>query len=220
MTSKRPTASKKQFFYRHDNATDASWAIRNRTGNIAEELEHNLHYGILHLPYTDLSAKQITEIAHALKVNTTTLITLDISNNNISNEGAISIGDALKVNKTLTRLDIENNHILNEGATSIGDALKVNNTLTTLFISNNNISNEGATSIGDALKVNKKLVTLIIKNNNISDEGGASVVVGLKKVYRGSSTRLKNSDILQRFNNDEVTLSHADDTAGKTDEDS
>ncbi|CAF1559186.1 unnamed protein product, partial [Didymodactylos carnosus] len=125
-----------------------------------------------------LSAKDVRAIVNTFKINTT--LEWLFPNNNISNEGATSIADALKVNKTLRQLDVSHNNISNEGATSIADALKINTTLTWMSISNNNISNEGATSIAHALKINTTLSSLGISNNNISNEGATSIADALK----------------------------------------
>ena len=46
--------------------------------------------------------------------------------NEIGAEGAKAIGEALKVNTSLTEIDLNNNNIGVEGAKAIGEALKVN----------------------------------------------------------------------------------------------
>ncbi|CAF4576767.1 unnamed protein product [Didymodactylos carnosus] len=54
-----------------------------------------------------------------------------------------------------TLLDMSDNAISSEGGKAIGEALKVNRTLTTLYLRSNQISSEGGKAIGEALKVNK-----------------------------------------------------------------
>ena len=50
--------------------------------------------------------------------------------------------------------------ISNAGATSIDEAIRVNKTLTNWNLSDNGINNAGATSIVEAMKVNKTLIDL------------------------------------------------------------
>ena len=46
--------------------------------------------------------------------------------NNIGDEGGKAIGEALKVNTSLTKISLRGNKIGDEGAKAIGEALKVN----------------------------------------------------------------------------------------------
>ena len=52
--------------------------------------------------------------------------------NNIDDQGATAIGEALKFNGALTELDVSDNNIGNPGAIAIGEALKFNGVLTKL----------------------------------------------------------------------------------------
>ena len=65
-----------------------------------------------------LSGNKITltngKFAKALAHNRTLLV-LNLHNNNIGNEGAKSLSDALKVNQTLEKLHLGNNHIGQSG---------------------------------------------------------------------------------------------------------
>ena len=53
------------------------------------------------------------------------------------------------INKTLTNLDLSDNGISDAGATSITEAIKVNKTLTNLELSCNRIIDAGATCIAE-----------------------------------------------------------------------
>ena len=55
-----------------------------------------------------------------------------MSVNLLSDAGATSIAEAIKVNKELTNLNLFNSGISDTGATSIAEAIKVNKTLTNL----------------------------------------------------------------------------------------
>ena len=109
---------------------------------------------------------------------------VDLSNysgrpNKITNEGAIKIAEAIKVNKTVQKLWISFNNISDDGAAAISDALKSNNSLQILNISYNKVTSEGAKVIAEAIKVNKTLLELHI-SGNISDDGAAAISDALK----------------------------------------
>ena len=67
---------------------------------------------------------------------------MDISVNNIGNDGAVSIGEALESNNTLQDLDLCDNEIGNDGAVAVirGIARNTNTHLSILDISENNIT--------------------------------------------------------------------------------
>eukprot|EP00944_MAST-04C_sp_MAST-4C-sp1_P011864 g11864.t1 len=54
----------------------------------------------------------------------------------------------------LTKINLNRNNIGDEGAKAIGEALKVNTSLTLILLSSNEIGDEGGKAIGEALKVN------------------------------------------------------------------
>ena len=57
---------------------------------------------------------------------------MNLSVNLLSDAGATSIAEAIKVNKKLTNLDLFNSGISDTGATSIAEAIKVNKTIWSL----------------------------------------------------------------------------------------
>ena len=89
--------------------------------------------------------------------------------NNIGVEGAKAIGEALKVNTSLTKIYLDN--IGDEGAKAIGEALKVNTSLTEIYLWENKIGDEGARAIAEALKRNTSLTKIDLRENKIGDEG-------------------------------------------------
>lgn len=70
---------------------------------------------------------------------------------------------SLEGNVALKILNLSWNGIGNEGALALGEALKVNNVLVHLDISNNQINNEGAKKLCRGLEVNGKLKILKVK---------------------------------------------------------
>jgi hypothetical protein len=99
------------------------------------------------------------------------LVKLDLSGNNIGDDGAKAIADALKVNHSLETLYLNDNNIGDDGAKAIADALKDNKSLDKLDLDDNKIDDDGAKAIADALKVNHRLESLLLRNNNISADG-------------------------------------------------
>ena len=60
------------------------------------------------------------------------VLVFSLGGNRIGNQGAIAIGEALKVNTALKTLVLPFNEIGDAGATAMGQALAVNASLTTL----------------------------------------------------------------------------------------
>jgi len=106
----------------------------------------------------------IKAFAKALTKNTT-LTELNLSDNEINDEGGKALAEALKTNKTLTTLIILKNFISNEGAIAFAEALKMNTTLIKIDLGENSIGVEGVKALEDALKINKTLTTLILYDN-------------------------------------------------------
>ena len=69
-----------------------------------------------------------------------------LSENHISDEGAISLSDALRVNTSLTSLDLRRKSIGHAAAIFLSDASRVN-TSRTLDLLLNSIGAEGASSL-------------------------------------------------------------------------
>ena len=112
---------------------------------------------------------------------------LNLTSNNISDEGAKALAEALKVNTALQGLLwLGDNEISDEGAKALAEALKVNTALQKLDLYENKISDEGAKALAEALKVNTALqgLGLVSKfwlgSNKISDEGAKALAEALK----------------------------------------
>ena len=74
----------------------------------------------------------------------------------------MSVAVALCHNHTLGELDISCNEILDDGAIAIAECLKTNRTLKFLDVSQNNITEIGATEILEVMKINPVLEKLDI----------------------------------------------------------
>ena len=72
--------------------------------------------------------------------------------NNIGDDGAKAIAEALKVNPVLTFLNLRWNDIGDNGARAIAEALKVNAVLTKLNLEDNNLGDAGEKAVRKAVK--------------------------------------------------------------------
>jgi len=96
---------------------------------------------------------------------------LSLSQNHISDIGAVKIGEGLLQNSMLLSLNLCDNFIDNAGAIAIAKALKDNSTLTALDLSDNRITSKGGAFLFEALFTNRTLVDLLLANNLMTDHG-------------------------------------------------
>ena len=111
--------------------------------------------------------EKVKKLAEVIQINKT-LQELNISKNNITDEGAQRLAEAIQINKTLQELNISKNNITDEGAKRLAEAIQVNTTLQELNISKNWISKEGVMKIVEACTKNRTLHKLVCTHNNLS----------------------------------------------------
>ena len=146
---------------------------------IGDSLKYNKKMSDLNLSQCQVTIEGAKVIAKAIRVNTT-LQKLDISHNNISDDGVISISECLKSNSTLQELNLSLNRITNQGAVKIAEAICVNATLQRLSISHNSISDDGVIVISDCLKNNNSLQELYLSWNRITDRGAEKIAEAIQ----------------------------------------
>ncbi|KAH7042934.1 hypothetical protein BKA57DRAFT_495529 [Linnemannia elongata] len=83
-----------------------------------------------------------------------TLITFNLTNNSIRDDGAEALSEALKINSTLTTLNLNDNSIGENGAEALSEALNDNSTFTTLDLDSNWIGENGAVALSKACSAN------------------------------------------------------------------
>lgn len=132
---------------------------------LCESLIGNNSLLSLNLSKNDLNANEAKTIANAL-ISNKTLQTLDLSYNNIQDEGAQAIAELLELNKSLKLLFIQGNTISEAGANYISSSLSKNTSLKELNISRNPIKDEGVKKIADALKTNNSLISITLYCHN------------------------------------------------------
>ena len=97
--------------------------------SIAEALEINTELQVLNISYNSITDEGVLVIIEYLKSNTA-LQELRVSHNYVSVKGMISIDTTLEMNIALLHLlDISDTNISDDGAIVIGNDLKCNSTL-------------------------------------------------------------------------------------------
>ena len=124
----------------------------------------------LNISFNDISDTKMNDVVDGLYYNKTIQL-LDISNNELTSHITENLAHALGYNSYLSLLALGSNSIGNEGAIHLASALKQNMTLTSLYLRDNMITNKGAVAIADALGENNVLRKLDLSMNDISDKG-------------------------------------------------
>ena len=149
------------------------YGMKEYVNEVTECLQNNTKFQLLKL-------KNITKEGFKPIFEVRTLQKLDLSNNNLSDDGAAAISDGLKSNNTLQELYMRSNKITSEGAKKVGEAIQVNTTLQKLHIGENTISDDGAAAISDGLKSNNSLQELNMWGNNITSKGAKGIGEAIK----------------------------------------
>ena len=148
--------------------------------NIFNELKFNTKLQKLNI----FSAKQTKEsyncLGNALKLNST-LTDLNIENNsNFKTDGSNTIFKSLFSNHTLTKLNCSSCEINDGNCKIISNCLKVNKGLKWLSLSVNEITDVGFNLVMDSLTKNSTLKTLMLNYNKISFKESKSMIQFLK----------------------------------------
>ena len=156
------------------NHSSISFA-RKRMNDVDVHIVAEVLYNNKTVTKLDLSQNRITKngaisISKCIEYNKT-LKELDLSKNIISNIGLMKIAVAMQANQTLQKFNISHNNISDDGTVAISECLKYNNSLQELNISHNKVSDNGIISIGKALQMNATLQILDISHNRLSDNG-------------------------------------------------
>ena len=153
------------------------------------------------LSWLDLTSNQLADegaeyLAEALN-NNCQLRTLIIADNGISDIGAQRLAEAIN-NCQLHTLILAANDILGIGAEYLAKAIKNNCQLHTLGLAHSKISDIGARHLAEAIKSNNcQLRDLIISGNKISDDGAQYLADAIKNNHNCqlSSLNLETNDI-------------------------
>ena len=109
---------------------------------------------VLNLSKNNIGIFGLEYIANNLKNKSCTLKKLNLSNNYIGDEGCIILGDCFKYNKSLFSINLSGNNILDDGVIHIAKNLKseINATLKKINFKNNSITSKGIIQFCSILK--------------------------------------------------------------------
>lgn len=110
-----------------------------------------------------------TSILASSLINNSPLKSLDLSFNQISDDGAYELTEVLSPVKksSIKYLHLSKNGITNDGANYIAEMLKVNQTLKELWLSSNEIGYQGVKSIANALAYHNKTLKYLSLSKNL-----------------------------------------------------
>ncbi|CAE7833771.1 NLRC3, partial [Symbiodinium sp. CCMP2592] len=112
---------------------------------------------------------------------------LQLQHNNLSEEAACQLAEALQTNATLSVLSLDHEHIGVGGVKALAQVLQDNSSLTDLTLNNVGSGNEGVSHLAEALQHNTALQRLSLVNE-IMTEGGAE---SLWEAMQANSTLIK-----------------------------
>ena len=156
---------------------------------LAKMLQANTALKELDLSRNEIGDEGARELAKMLQANTA-LKELDLSRNEIGHEGAHELAKMLQANTALKELDLSWNGIGHKGACIIAKMLQVNTALKELDLSWNGIGHKGACIIAKMLQANTALKELDLSGNRIGDEGACELAKMLQ-----ANTALKELDL-------------------------
>ncbi|UJR32728.1 hypothetical protein I4U23_020187 [Adineta vaga] len=135
-----------------------------------------------------LESNKITSIGVSILVqglhNNNSLNYLDLSHNQISDDGIATLVKILATNnETLTKLGLAKNQITDEGMKCLVKLIKTNRTLTQLDLCSNKIGNEGTRLLMNAITNHQSTIEVLWLMNNplISDESVDSIIQMIKQ---------------------------------------
>ncbi|XP_051849690.1 leucine-rich repeat-containing protein 71 isoform X4 [Antechinus flavipes] len=132
---------------------------------------------------------------YRLMVPESTITHLSLRNNNINDQGAQLLGQALSTlhtsNRTLVSLNLGYNHIGDVGAGYIADGLRLNRSLLWLSLAHNRIQDQGALKLAEVLQPFELTHTEVVERRRLLLEKGTQ---DRTKLVKGSPTSSRHGD--------------------------
>jgi Ran GTPase-activating protein (RanGAP) involved in mRNA processing and transport len=144
----------------------------------ADVLKANTTLQALNLA-NNLLGEAVVEFGPALTRNST-LMELDLENNMITAEHATRLGDSL-LQVSLMTVNLSNNHLGDEGTKPILDSFKERSTLRYLDISNTGITAKCMDEVAILLRLCPQMETLQVDGNKIGTEGVTVLAATIKE---------------------------------------
>ncbi|XP_059038714.1 leucine-rich repeat-containing protein 74A isoform X5 [Mustela lutreola] len=135
----------------------------------------NMEESYMNLNHHGLGPNGTKAIAIAL-VSNTSVVTLELADNSLMEEGLLSLVEMLQENYYLQEMNVSDNDLGLKGARIISEFLQRNiSSLWNLQLSGNNFRDESAELLCQALSTNYQIKTLDLSHNQFSDKGGEYV---------------------------------------------
>ncbi|XP_044927906.1 leucine-rich repeat-containing protein 74A isoform X4 [Mustela putorius furo] len=135
----------------------------------------NMEESYMNLNHHGLGPNGTKAIAIAL-VSNTSVVTLELADNSLMEEGLLSLVEMLQENYYLQEMNVSDNDLGLKGARIISEFLQRNiSSLWNLQLSGNNFRDESAELLCQALSANYQIKTLDLSHNQFSDKGGEYV---------------------------------------------
>ncbi|KAJ3221928.1 hypothetical protein HK099_002961 [Clydaea vesicula] len=131
------------------------------------------------MKYHGLGPKGAQAIAEVLEYNST-IKHLDLTGNHCFS-GGFNLGESLRTNQTLITLNLSKNNLKNYGGKEFSEMLMENNTLKTLILKENKLTDDEAVHLAQGLKHNNTLLVLDLSGNEIGDIGAGELGLGLSQ---------------------------------------
>ena len=143
-------------------------------GSFAEQLKQNTTLKRLLLHNCDIATLSAESLAKGLVANQH-MVELDISSNEVCDDGIQHLTHALKVNQGLKKVCLNSTGFTSHSAESLAVALATNIYLEELDIGHNALCNDGIQHLEHALKVNKGLKKLDLNHCHLTSQGAVSL---------------------------------------------
>ena len=143
---------------------------------IADALRVNGGLTELNIAGNSIKDEGITAICNAVQGNK--LTKLNVAGNNISPVGATAVAAMVAVTGGLTALDLSFNDLNDDGVSTVCDAIQSNKEtkLASLNMGANSIGPIGAKSVAAMVAVTGALIECDLSNNAMGEEGKASIL--------------------------------------------
>ncbi|XP_065896352.1 protein NLRC5-like [Dysidea avara] len=192
----------KKFNISHNNITDEA-AIY-----VAVLLTHNTSLEDLDLSCTSLNSTSATTIMEGIK-SISTLKSLYINNNNISDEAANYIAVVLSHSAALEEFDLSCNKLQTAGTATILKGMKTILTIKRLHIRDCNVKDKAAGDLAVVLSHNIKLEVLDVSQNALQTNGIITVLQAMEEMSNLAEIKISKNNISHQAADDiETVLSH------------
>lgn len=159
----------------------------------------------LNLANNNIGILGLENITNKLKNKLCTLKNLNLSHNYIGNEGCFMIGESFKENKSLIDINLSENNILDEGAIYLANNLRneINKTIKKINLKNNSITSEGIIQFCSILKNEpiERFEKINFSLNDLDDTGLSDYGLFISRFQNITSLLLSNNFSKTSLNN-------------------